>query len=252
MDAILNKKEVPGFAGVASITGEVEWSPGAYIPSAIPTEEELKTSIDELLRRLASFYTRYAAQVANQRDKLALGELKATPYTELVGGAKLMNALALPKEPGTIGELFDIFYGQKELHSREGIPPGDSLVVSPTEEYNGCYGWLAFEHLIQAPFVTVAQTGTIGEAFVQMEPCGVNDDCLILLPKEAALPVSCLFIAAALIRLERWRFSYGRKLTPSRICTFRMSRMPDLENWVDDQFEKWKKITESAVASYSS
>ena len=93
----------------------------------------------------------------------------------------LTNASTLPRESGTIGEHFDIFYGQKELHSRDGIPSGDSLVVSPTEEYNGCYGWLSFENLIQAPFVTVAQTGTIGEAFVQMEPCGVNDDCLILL-----------------------------------------------------------------------
>lgn len=252
VDATLNKTELPGFAGVASVSGDVEWSPGAYIPSAIPTEEELKTSIDELLRRLASFYVRYASEVANQRSKLAPGELRAAPYTELIGSARLANAQALPKEAGTIGELFDIFYGQKELHSREGILPGDSLVVSPTEEYNGCYGWLSFENLIQAPFVTVAQTGTIGEAFVQMEACGVNDDCLLLLPKYASnLPLSCLFIAAALIRLERWRFSYGRKLTPSRICSFHMSRMPHLESWVDDQLEKWKKITEAAVSSYS-
>ncbi len=252
IDAILNKKAVPGFSGVAAVSGKAEWSPGAYIPSAIPTEEELKTSIDELLRRLASFYVRYAPQVAMQRHKIRSGELAAKPYTSLVGIAKLTNAQALSKEQGTIGELFDIFYGQKELHSRDGIPVGDSLVVSPTEEYNGCYGWLSFEQLIEAPFVTVAQTGTIGEAFVQMEPCGVNDDCLILLPKAGgALPISCLFIAAALIRLERWRFSYGRKLTPSRICAFSMVRMPQLEGWVEDQLSKWQKITEAAVAAYS-
>lgn len=250
VDAILNKKEVPGFSGAAAVSGKMEWSPGAYIPSALPIKDELKISIDELLRRLASFYVRYASQVAHLHGKLASGELNATPYPALLGSAKLANARALPKEPGTIGELFDIFYGQKELHSREGIPLGDSLVVSPTEEYNGCYGWLSFEQLIQAPFVTVAQTGTIGEAFVQMEPCGVNDDCLILLPKDEQLPVACLFIAAALIRLERWRFSYGRKLTPSRICMFRMSRMPELEQWVDEQLERWKKITEAAVAGY--
>lgn len=243
---------MPGFSGVATVSGRAEWSPGAYIPSAIPTEEDLKTSIDELLRRLASFYVRYAPQVATQRHKIRSGELMTKPYTSLVGIAKLTNAQALSKEQGTIGELFDIFYGQKELHSRDGIPVGDSLVVSPTEEYNGCYGWLSFEQLIEAPFVTVAQTGTIGEAFVQMEPCGVNDDCLILLPKAGGvLPTSCLFIAAALIRLERWRFSYGRKLTPSRICAFSMVRMPQLERWVEDQLSKWQKITEAAVAAYS-
>ncbi len=251
VDAVLNKKEIPGFSGLATVSGEAEWSPGVYIPSTLPTEDELKINIDELLRRLASFYVRYASQVAHQRTKLNTGELKATPYTELIGAARLANAQAFSSNQDTIGELFTIFYGQKELHSRGDIPIGDTLVVSPTEEYNGCYGWLSFDHLIQAPFVTVAQTGTIGEAFVQLEPCGVNDDCLILLPKAGtSLPISCLFIAAALIRLERWRFSYGRKLTPSRIHNFRMSRMPQLESWTQDQLEKWTKITEAAVSSY--
>ncbi len=190
--------------------------------------------------------------MATQRRKVQFGELKVTPYRELAGQAKLANAGKLPQDPGTIGEFFDLFYGQKELHSREGIASGDSLIISPTEEYNGCYGWLDFEHLIQPPFVTVAQTGTIGEAFVQMEPCGVNDDCLVLLAKEEQLPLACLFIAAALIRLERWRFNYGRKLTPLRICNFRMSRMPELENWVETEFERWQKLAETAVAAYSS
>ncbi len=251
IDAIINKREIAGFSGLASIVGEKEWSPGAYIPSATPTEAILRASVDELLRRLASFYIRYAPQVTTQRQRIVIGELHTSPYAELVGATRLANAQSLPRESGTIGEFFDIFYGQKELHSREGIPSGDTLIVSPTEEYNGCYGWLSFEQLIQAPFVTVAQTGTIGEAFVQMEPCGVNDDCLILLPKsDQQLPLACLFIAAALIRLERWRFSYGRKLTPSRICQFRMSRMPTLEQWVEVQIVQWQQIAEAAVRVY--
>ncbi len=48
----------------------------------------------------------------------------------------LTNASTLPRESGTIGEHFDIFYGQKELHSRDGIPSGDSLVVSPVTVLN--------------------------------------------------------------------------------------------------------------------
>jgi len=161
------------------------------------------------------------------------------------------NAEALPAISGTIGAFFDIFYGQKELHSRDGIAPGDSLVVSPTEQYNGCYGWLCFEPLISPPFVTVAQTGTIGEAFVQMEPCAVNDDCLILLSRDKGLPLSVLFVAAAVIRLERWRFTYGRKLTPSRICRFAMTRLPALESWVTDELRRWRTTWDTAVAAYA-
>ncbi|HOO50418.1 MAG TPA: N-6 DNA methylase [Alphaproteobacteria bacterium] len=251
IDAILNKKEIPGFSGMASLSGRAEWSPGAYIPSSDHTEDELKESIDELLRRLGSFYIRYAKEVATQREKIATGDLVAAPYRDIIGNRRLNNASGLPSNPGTIGELFDIYYGQKELHSRDGIPTGDTLIVSPTEGYNGCYGWLDYSNLIMAPFITVAQTGTIGEAFVQLEPCGVNDDCLILIPKEGHdLPLSCFFIAAAVMRLERWRFNYGRKLTPPRICDFKMSRMLDLEKWVDNEFHKWDEIINLAINNY--
>ena len=122
---------------------------------------------------------RYAAEVARLRKSVKSEELKVFEYRSICGPKRLKNARTLPSTAGTIGEHFDLFYGQKELHSRDGIPPGDALVVSPTEQYNGCYGWLAFDQLVKPPFVTVAQTGSIGESFVQLEPCGVNDDCLI-------------------------------------------------------------------------
>ncbi len=252
IDSVLNKKVIPGFAGLAAICGRTEWSPGAYIPAAIPSEDELKDSIDELLRRLASFYVRYAAEVARLRKSVEAEELKVFEYRSICGPKRLKNARTLPKAAGTIGEHFDLFYGQKELHSRDGIPPGDALVVSPTEQYNGCYGWLAFDQLVKPPFVTVAQTGSIGESFVQLEPCGVNDDCLILLPKQGkVLSLASFFIAAAIVRLERWRFSYGRKLTPSRICSFNMKRMPSLEAWVTTKIDRWKDVIDGALDGYA-
>lgn len=250
--AIINKSEKAGFSGAAQVQADAEWGPGAYIPSTIPTSNELKSGIDDLLRRLASFYVRYAAEVARQRRKVQDEDLFATDYRKTLTKPRLKNADDLPSKPSTIGEFFNIYYGQKALHSRDGIPNGDSLIISPTEQYNGCYGWLSFDALIQPPFITVAQTGSIGEAFVQLEPCGVNDDCLILLPKDGLdLPLSCFFIAAAIIRSERWRFTYGRKLTPPRICEFSMSRLPDVEEWVQRETERWGKIWESAVGGYA-
>jgi type I restriction-modification system DNA methylase subunit len=252
VQAILNNEEIPGFSGLGTVSGDAEWAPGAYIPSALPTEEELKDSIDTLLRRLASFYVRYAPQVARLRSRISSRQLAISAYRQLVGEARVANAVQLSKQKDTIGALFDIFYGQRELHSRDGIPPGETLVISPTEQYNGCYGWLSFEPLIEPPFITVAQTGSIGEAFVQLEPCAVNDDCLILLPREGhkvALPV--LFVAASVIRLERWRFTYGRKLTPSRICAFPMPRIPRLEKWVAERLDAWLSLANSAINAYS-
>lgn len=133
IDAVLNKLESPGFSGTGSVDGRVEWSPGEYIKSAIPEEDELKESIDELMRRLSSFYIRYAAEIARLRERIQELELTVSSYRDLLTKKRLDNAKALSREPNTIGALFDIFYGQKALHSRDGIPPGDSLVVSPTE-----------------------------------------------------------------------------------------------------------------------
>jgi len=71
--AILDKQSQPGFSGTAKLTGRVEWSPGAYIQSGLAKKDELQDSIDELLRRLTSFYVRYAPEIANQRSKCGGG-----------------------------------------------------------------------------------------------------------------------------------------------------------------------------------
>src|ERR1035437_4447536 len=55
VNAIINKIVEPGLSGVASLEGDAEWSPGAYIPSGNTSPDELKESVDELMRRLFSF-----------------------------------------------------------------------------------------------------------------------------------------------------------------------------------------------------
>ncbi len=253
VDSVINKNVIPGFSGKALVAGQAEWFPGAHIPSGGIEESDLQQAVDELMRRHASFYTRYAFEIVKQRALVEAGDLEPKHYRNLLTKKRIKNASDLPAFTGTIGEYFDIFYGQKELHSRDGIPPGESLIISPTEQYNGTYGWLTFKSLIKPPFVTVAQTGSIGEAFVQTEPCGVNDDCLILLPKkDKPLSVAMLFIAAAVIRLEKWRFSYGRKLTPSRISEYRFEVSDSLDAWAVNRTHQWRNITEQVLEPYLS
>lgn len=252
VEAVANKNVIPGFSGKAFVSNQAEWFPGAYIPSGGVEEGDLKLAVDELMRRHVSFYTRYAREIVTQRQLVETGELVAQDYRDMLTKKRLKNASALQSLPGTIGEFFDIFYGQKELHSRDGIPPGETLVISPTEQYNGTYGWLTFKNLIRPSFVTVAQTGSIGEAFVQTEPCGVNDDCLILLPKNGkVVSEAMLFVAAAVIRTEKWRFSYGRKLTPSRISEYRFDVSKEVESWATQRVDQWKLIIEESLKPYA-
>ena len=252
VDAIANTQEHLGFSSAHRVSGRDEWSVGAYIASAVPEEDELKKILDVQLRRLASFYARYAREIMEQQRAVVAGELQLQPYRACLSEQRLPNARNLPSEDGTIGAIFDIFYGMKELHSRDGIAEGKTLVISPTESFNGTDGWLEFGTVVEPGFVTVAQTGSIGEAFVQLEPCAVNDDCLLLLPKaHRQESLSRLLIATAILTAERWRFHYGRKLTPERIAGFPMATSESLEDWVEVRLRDMEQVIRASLAPYA-
>lgn len=249
LEAINNKKVLPGFSGVESVSGRKEWSVGAYIPSAPPEIEETRELVDVLLRRLSAFYARYAREIIAQREAVKAEDIDVHHYRDILSDLRIANAGKLPSDAGSLGGFFDIYYGLKELHSRDGIALGKTLVISPTEEYNGCYGWLEFPMAIKPPFVTVAQTGSIGEAFVQLEPCAVNDDCLVLLPKEGrSVTLAQMFLAAATLHAEKWRFTYGRKLTPSRVAEFKLPI--GLDKWVSERIDIMQSVVESVIKPY--
>lgn len=251
-DAILNKKTIPGFSGAGTVSGEGEWAAGAFVKSAAPSTSQVQEAVDVHLRRLASFYIRYAKEVVHQRNEVASGRIAIADYRNMVSAAKLENSKSVSSssKKNSLGQKFDILYGMKELHSREGILEGSTLIISPTEAYNGCYGWLEFPTVLKPPFVTVAQTGSIGEAFAQFEPCAVNDDCLVLLPKDKSTTEAQLVIAAAALHSEKWRFSYGRKLTPARISEFLIPDNPSLEAWVTGRIEQTRQVVKAALSVY--
>jgi hypothetical protein len=183
---------------------------------------------------------RHAPELAEMNAAIQRGVL--TPQAH-------KKARPLVAQPGTIGQFFDITYGQKELHSKEDLEPGNSLIISSSGMDNGCYGFFDFKKLIAAPFVAVPSTGSIGEATVQELPCGVVDDCLLLFPKEGT-PTEALFVAAAILRNEKWRFDYGRKMTPARIAGFPMRLEPELLKWIAAERKKAVAIEEQALEAF--
>lgn len=251
IDAIMNLSEKAGFSGAASVSEDMEWAVGAYIDSASPDDVELRDAIDVLLRRLASFYTRYAPEILTQRLAVASGEIDEVVYKEFVSKKKLENASSISGEPDEIGAQYDILYGLGEIESREGMLPGKALIISPTEQYNGCDGWLDFGTVLKPPFITVARTGSIGEAFVHLEPCAPNSDCLVLIPrsKEAAKPAR-LLLAASAIRLEKWKYNYGRKITPTRLAGVKLSHSQAVVDFTEELFNKFENVIDASLAPY--
>lgn len=118
----------------------------------------------------------------------------------------------------TIGDLFDIEWGQKEYHNKEHLEgqDGQTILISSKGEDNGVYGFFEIPVFYKAPFITVPSTGTIGQAFVQTRDCCVNDDVLILVPKKK-MELEALYQITQQIRATKWKYQYGRKITPDRI-----------------------------------
>lgn len=118
----------------------------------------------------------------------------------------------------TINDLFEISYGQREYHNKSLLrgEEGNNIIISSTGYNNGVYGFYSVQNNYKAPFITIPSTGTIGQAFVQLIDCSVDDNCLVLIPKQK-LSIEQLFQIAFQIRLNKWRYKYGRQITPLKI-----------------------------------
>jgi hypothetical protein len=72
------------------------------------------------------------------------------------------------------------------------------------------------------------------------------------MPKDSnGVDIAQLVVAAAVLRIERWRFTYGRKLTPDRIADFVFPSIGSLENWVRQRLQSIHAVTDAALNIYS-
>jgi hypothetical protein len=243
--AYKNRETVPGFCGWAPVIPGAGWDAGYYIPARPLSDNEVNEQSALLARNGAAFVVAHAPELNALNDAIASGELTPRDYRSIKGKAPDLFDGNSPGAP-TISTYFDIYYGQKSLHNKDGLTPGKSLIISASGIDNGCYGFFDFDDLIAPPFVTVPSTGSIGRAHVQKWPCGVTDDCLILVPKKGVAR-EMLYIAAAVIREERWRFNYGRKITPERIAGYPMPHSKEVLARVRAHIEEGQRIEAIAM-----
>lgn len=113
-------------------------------------------------------------------------------------------------------EYFFIEYGDHTLNSKWNLDKGKTLVISSQGLDNGCYGFYDVPVNHDEYVISVPRTGSIGYAFVQNNQCSIDDNCLVLTPKNK-YPIEYLFYITNLIRLDKWRYRYGRQITPHRL-----------------------------------
>jgi hypothetical protein len=116
----------------------------------------------------------------------------------------------------TISKLFNVDYGQGEYETKENIDKGNTILIASGGIDNGLYDFCDIVPFFKAPIISVPRTGSIGQAFVQQYNCCISSDALVLIPKKK-MSLEQLYQVAFQIRKFKWRFCYGRKITPHRL-----------------------------------
>lgn len=107
-------------------------------------------------------------------------------------------------------QLFDIKKGKRL--TKDDMAPGSTAFIGATDSNNGVTARIANEPLHPSGTITVSYNGSVGEAFFQPEPFWASDDVNVFYPRFKMSREVALFLVT-LIRLEKFRYNYGRKWT---------------------------------------
>lgn len=108
----------------------------------------------------------------------------------------------------TYESLFDIKKG-KAL-TKDEMLPGDTPFVGASSFNNGVTARISQEPQHPAGALTVSSNGSVGEVFYQPEPFWASSDVAVFYPRFETSREVAIFLAT-LIRLEKFRYNYGRK-----------------------------------------
>lgn len=118
-----------------------------------------------------------------------------------------------------LNSFFDVVKGSGAYKFEYEI--GKTPLVSATSFNNGILDYVDTEPTFSAKTITVERIK--GNTFVQLKPYStIPDDISVLIPKDENISIPALFYFAYIIRLEAWRYSYGRKLSPTRLKSFNL------------------------------
>lgn len=159
-------------------------------------------------------------------SKTRMEKIDVKEYDGNIHPSKTINQIMPTKKPYTsshyainfglvkLQNMFTVMKGKGEY--REDVSSGDTPLVSATNLDNGILDYVDILPTFKSPAITVERVS--GQAFVQLHDFAtVPADISVLIPKDSKMPLSHLFLTATIINKERWRYSYGRKLTAGRL-----------------------------------
>lgn len=218
---IYEQIDMPEFIVTKTIPDDdalLEYVPEAHLHSHKITKQEIEKEIDFVLRDQFSFQVKHAVTLLNSGYSRNISDINV-----------YMNGFSIKEQTSnkaTLSYYFEPFtnrktptycrYGEKDLHDKRWLKNGNDIIISSAGAENGLYGFYRYKPIHNRPVLTCPSTGSISQAFVQEFPCSVDDNTLVFIPKQET-DCEMLYYISAMMRLQGWRYRYGRQVTPTRL-----------------------------------
>jgi len=111
--------------------------------------------------------------------------------------------------------LFEVKKGKRIINSQ--MKHGSTPCIRPIDKNNGVYKYINIKPNHPRNTITVNYNGSIAEAFYQPKPYFALDDVNVLYALNFTMNVYIAMFLTTLIRLEQYRYNYGRKWHKERM-----------------------------------
>ena len=108
-----------------------------------------------------------------------------------------------------LSELFEIKKGKRLTKANQ--TDGQTPFIGAIDSNNGVSGYIGQRPNHKGGTISLSYNGSVAEAFYQPVPYWACDDVNALYPKEFKLNPSTALFLCTIIRMEKYRFNYGRK-----------------------------------------
>lgn len=166
---------------------------------------------------------KYRYSYGRQANK-TLGDILIPSVSEIPAWVEKMQIPNVPSKKSVINKTIDLnttnwkYFNYNELFNikkgkrltKEDFIPGDTPFIGAIDSNNGYRDFIGQEPIHQSNTITVNYNGSVGESFYQPNPFWASDDVNVLYSK-FKLNKYIAFFLITLIRLEKFRFNYGRK-----------------------------------------
>ena len=192
LDAYINRRNIAGISVTQKVTAKDEWCAEAYMEtdySQLSSKDFVKTIKNYVVYRFLNedIEQLYDSRKPQITSKVELGQRTWKPFI--------------------YSKIFKIKKGKRLI--KEQMSPGETPYIGAIDSNNGCREYIDSSPIHKENSIVVNYNGSVAEAFYQPIPFWASDDCNILYSPQMN-QFNALFLCT-IIRMEKYRFSYGRK-----------------------------------------